>query len=256
MLKEAKQYIPTRTVKEFKGTNPWLNDVCREAIVHKHSKEGTDGYKDASEQCTRTLRNAYGGYIHKTREELKSLPRGSKRWWSLNKILMDNAPSKSGIPSLREPGSQWVHDAREKADMFAHTFSAKFGLPVAVEEEPVEDEEPSSHMSNFVVIRERWVLQEFGHEAETAQHNGLESLSNGTLSAEAFRLGFRCILTQDKTFALDAAKVLESLPELAVVLVLTERIPQKPRETYLERFRDALRKHPLLPVPGCVVHWP
>ena len=100
------------------------------------------------------------------------------------------------------------------------------------------------------------VLQEFGHEAETAQHNGLESLSNGTLSAEAFRLGFRCILTQDKTFALDAAKVLESLPELAVVLVLTERIPQKPRETYLERFRDALRKHPLLPVPGCVVHWP
>ena len=175
VLKEAKQYIPTRTVKEFKGTHPWLNDVCREAIVHKHSKEGTDGYKDASEQCTRTLRNAYGGYIDKTREELKSLPRGSKRWWSLNKILMDNAPSKSGIPSLREPGGEWVHDAREKADMFAHTFSAKFVLPVAVEEEPVEDEEPSSHMSNFVVIRERWVLQELGRLRED-QATGIDGL--------------------------------------------------------------------------------
>ena len=60
------------------------------------------------------------------------------------------------------------------------------------------------------------ILHEFGHEGETAQQNNLECLSNGTLSAEAFRPGFRCLLTQDKTFALDASKVLESLSEFAV----------------------------------------
>ena len=86
---------------------------------------------------------------------------------------MDNAPSKSGIP-LREPVGQWVH-VREKTDLFAHIFSTKFVLPVAVEEEPVEDEEPSSHMSNFVVIRERWVLQELGRLRED-QATGIDGL--------------------------------------------------------------------------------
>ena len=44
---------------------------------------------------------------------------------SLSKELMDNAPFKSGIPSLREPGHQWVHDGQAKADLLARAFSSK-----------------------------------------------------------------------------------------------------------------------------------
>ncbi len=89
-----------------------------------------------------------------------------------------------------------------------------------------------------------YILQEFGYSAETAKYNHLEMLSNGKLSAEAFKLGFRCILTQDKTFSLDAKRVLETLPQISIILILPEYLPQKPRESYLQRFRDLITDIP------------
>ena len=88
---------------------------------------------------------------------------------------MDNAPAKSGIPSLREPGGQWVHDARGKADLLAHTFSAKFVFPAAIEDAQEEVVEPSTQMANLVVIRERWVLRELGRLRED-QATGIDGL--------------------------------------------------------------------------------
>ena len=98
VLSEASQFIPTRALREVKGTHPWFDDL------YKHSCEETADHEDAAEQCRNTLRFAYSRYTNKKREGLRALPKGSKRWWSLSKVLTDNAPTKSGIPSLREPG--------------------------------------------------------------------------------------------------------------------------------------------------------
>ena len=112
VLSEAKRFIPTRILREFKGTHPWLNYECRSVILHKQSCAGTDEYKEACESGTRTLKVACAAYSDKTRQELRSLPKGSKRWWSLSKILLDNAPSNCGIPSLKDPKGNWIHEGR------------------------------------------------------------------------------------------------------------------------------------------------
>ena len=72
---------------------------------------------------------------------------------------MDNAPTQSSIPSLRDPAGNWVHDGQGKAELFAKALSSKFVLPDAVEEHPVSNEEPQTKMSEFVLNRERWVLK-------------------------------------------------------------------------------------------------
>ena len=166
VLSEARKFIPMRVLKEFKGSHPWLNDACRNAILHKQSCEGTSEYTAAAETCTHILRAEYAVYISKMREELRSLPKGSKKWWSLSKVLMDNAPAKSGIPSLREQGGDWIHDGKSKADLLAHSFSSKYTLPDEIEEEDEEMVEPSTKMSNFVLVRERWVVRELEHLRE------------------------------------------------------------------------------------------
>ena len=160
VVSEAKRYIPTRTLRECKGTHPWLNDVCREAIMYKQSRFGSEEYKDACEACTRVLRQAHEEYIMKMREELRHLPKGSKRWWSLSKMLLDNAPSKSGIPSLKNAEDKWIHDGRGKADLLANSFASKFVLPDPVEESVDDIAAPSAMMSDFVLVRERWVRRE------------------------------------------------------------------------------------------------
>ena len=52
---------------------------------------------------------------------------------------MDNAPVKSGIPSLREQGGDWIHDGKSKADLLAHSFSSKYTLTDEIEEEDEEN---------------------------------------------------------------------------------------------------------------------
>ena len=160
VLAEAKRYIPTRILREFKGTHPWLNDECRSAIIHKQSCEGTENYKEACESCTRIIKLAHAAYTEKTRLELRSLPKGSKRWWSLSKVLLDNAPTRAGIPSLKDPDGNWIHDGRGKANLLAQVFTSKFALPDPVEARTATVEAPTTKMTNFVVVRERWVLKE------------------------------------------------------------------------------------------------
>ena len=108
VLSEASKFIPTRGLRKLKGTHPWLDDACCKTILHKHFCEGTAGHKDAADQCTNIFRFAYFEDINKKREELRALPKGLKRWCSLSKVLMDNALTKSRIPSLREPRRQIV----------------------------------------------------------------------------------------------------------------------------------------------------
>ncbi len=55
---------------------------------------------------------------------------------------------------------------------------------------------------------------------------------------------------QDKTFQIDAARVLGSLPNLSIILVDTKNLPQVPSKTYLERFQLSLRMEPFQIVLG------
>ena len=88
------------------------------------------------------------------------LPKGSKRWWSLSKVLLDNAPTRAGIPSLKDLESNWIHDGRGKANLLAQVFASKFALPDPVEASTTAVETPTTKMMNFVVVSERWVLKE------------------------------------------------------------------------------------------------
>ena len=144
-----RRYIPTRTLRGVKGSHPWLDERCRAAIRPKQAREGSPQYKDACELCTHTLRVAYAGYVHTIRKELRTLPKGSKKWWALSKTLMDNAPSKAGMPTLRNPAGELIHDGQGKAELFAKALSSKFVLPDAVEGDPDLNETPSTMMSDF-----------------------------------------------------------------------------------------------------------
>jgi predicted nuclease of predicted toxin-antitoxin system len=100
------------------------------------------------------------------------------------------------------------------------------------------------------------ILAQYDFVAETAMFHGLADLSNGELTKAAFALGFRCILTQDKSFIREAAHVLSALPEMALILIDTSKLKQTPRETYLDRFKSALENERLNPVAGKLILWP
>ncbi len=96
------------------------------------------------------------------------------------------------------------------------------------------------------------VLAELGIEAKTVEFAGLSGLDNGVLTKEAFKLGFSCILTQDRDFPKDAVKALQETPKMALVVV---RLPQTPAKNYLDRFKERWRKEKISPVPGQVIEW-
>ena len=68
-------------------------------------------------------------------------------------MLLDNAPSRSGIPSLKNAEDQRIHDGRVKAELLANYFASKFVLPDPVEERVADISAPSAMMSDFVLVR-------------------------------------------------------------------------------------------------------
>ena len=57
------------------------------------------------------------------------MKRGSKKWWTRAKELMDRKTKVSAIPALKNAEGRWVTVPKEKADLLADTFSAKCHLP-------------------------------------------------------------------------------------------------------------------------------
>ena len=98
------------------------------------------------------------------------------------------------------------------------------------------------------------LLKEFGVQSEAATRREWAALDNGDLVAAAAHAGFRCILTQDRRFALSAATALKAIPQFSVVVV---RLPQQPwRGEYGQQFRAAWTASPIRPVPGQITQWP
>lgn len=97
------------------------------------------------------------------------------------------------------------------------------------------------------------LLGEFGIASQTAESHGWKHLLNGQLVSAAVAAGFTCMLTRDQLFAESASRALRQFPQFAVVLI---QLKQRRRSQYLEQFREAWVREPILPIPGKTVDWP
>ena len=122
------KHIPYKPIQIKRQSHPWLNERCHNAIKKKNLLEGSDDFKDAQAECGKTLTEEYQKYVVKLKEKIATLKRGSKQWWKLNRELLDKKKKISSIPPLRD-GSTWLANGKDKADLFAKTFSEKSELP-------------------------------------------------------------------------------------------------------------------------------
>ena len=147
------KHIPQRVIKSKRSTHPWLNSRCRAAIIRKNNAEGTDLYTLEQSTCTNILREERAKYVEVLRAKLASLPRGSKRWWRINRELLHRKANLASIPPLRD-GSDWLVDSKAKADAFATTFASKSKLPDEIVDTPFFGS-PEFWMFEFVPMRTR-----------------------------------------------------------------------------------------------------
>ena len=108
ILEKVRRYVPRKTISECKGSHPWLDDQCLDAVRHKHHCQGTEHFEAAARACTDVISSAHRKFIKKQKAELKSPKRGSKQWWSIAKTLLDGATNISGIPSVQK--HRWALD--------------------------------------------------------------------------------------------------------------------------------------------------
>jgi hypothetical protein len=102
-------------------------------------------------------------------------------------------------------------------------------------------------------IRICQLLGEFGIESRTAEMHGWKHLLNGQLVSAAAGAGFTCLLTRDQLFAESSSRALKQFPQFAVVLI---QLKQRRRSQYLEQFRAAWEREPILPISGAAISWP
>jgi predicted nuclease of predicted toxin-antitoxin system len=97
------------------------------------------------------------------------------------------------------------------------------------------------------------LLHGYGILAETTAARGWRELTNGELAQAASRGGFTALLTRDRGFGTAVGSVLETLPDLAIVIVTL----QQAREiAYLSAFDAAWRSKRIQPVAGAITEWP
>ena len=129
IVEVMEEHAPEREIKEKKRSHPWMNDRCKTAVEEKLQHQHTEDEEEASKACSCILTEEYKKYLIKIKNELKTLPRNSKKWWKLNRILLDNAPLSESIPALKNVDGKWVHGNKEKANLFREAWCAKFKLP-------------------------------------------------------------------------------------------------------------------------------
>ena len=151
------QYIPRGTRVQKISTHPWINDDCRHAISVKAMAEGSDDYVAARDACSRQLQESYKAYHSKLKEQIRALPKSDKRWWSLNRELLNRKAKVSSIPPLKSEDGIWILDSKSKADHFAEGFISKSTLPPMPEDQFLAA--PTQLQDSFVAIRCRHVLK-------------------------------------------------------------------------------------------------
>ena len=158
ILDSCLRHIPRRQFMDRKQEHPWLNDACRQAIRNKHIHEHDSDYSMYCNRCSEVLLSEYHKYIAKIRTEMQALPRGSKKWWKMNSILLHRKSKSCSIPALRDESGTWILDAQSKANLFADVWSSKFSLPASVDDSWVISASTNSYLQH-VNIRSRHALK-------------------------------------------------------------------------------------------------
>ena len=133
VLNTARDWVPQRTVKEPKGTHPWLNEKVLSLVASKRAAEGTEGERLAAEECSRGVLEEYRKYVDTTKQELQELRAGSKLWWKRSRELLQRRVGTKGVAALKTADGAWLHGGKAKADLFGSTFTGKYALPPQAE---------------------------------------------------------------------------------------------------------------------------
>ena len=153
ILSQAHKHIKFNAAILQKRSHPWLTKRAQEAIRIKCEAYGSVSFTAAARACQDIVAEEFKTYQRKLREQLASLPRGSKRWWRVNRELLDKKASLSSISPLKASDGRWLLDPIDKANELANTFMNKSKLPPAV---PQQDfAAPAVEMSGFILIRAR-----------------------------------------------------------------------------------------------------
>ena len=122
-------HVPQSHLPWQKSSLPWLNDRCSAAIDAKHTAEGTAGYLAECENCHKILQEARTKYRNSVKQKLANLPHGSKRWWRLNKQLLNRQVTPSFAPPIKNGEGAWCKTPVEKANAYACCWAGKNKLP-------------------------------------------------------------------------------------------------------------------------------
>jgi hypothetical protein len=120
--------ITKRNLSERKTTHPWVGERVLELVREKKAAEGTNREHECRDRCSAGIMEEYGKYVAKERTALQNTPRGKKGWWSKSRRLMQKKGVVSSIPALRTVDGTWILESRDKANLFAITFSTKYKL--------------------------------------------------------------------------------------------------------------------------------
>ena len=139
-------HVPHFMKNECRSNFPWVTDECRHAVSVKHAAEGIASYTEASERCTAVLQRVRAAYLYKLKASMERLSPGSKKWWTLNKQLLNRQAAAASFPPLRDKSNTWCRTAASKANAFVETWSDKCLTPPESYEHfffPVPDGMPS-----------------------------------------------------------------------------------------------------------------
>jgi len=153
------RHIPYKAVEIKKQSHPWLNDRCENAITKKNILEGSKDFTAAQSSCNEVSAEEYQEYLGKLKSKIATLKKGSKQWWKLNRELLNKKTKITNIPPLRD-GTTWLSDPKDKADLFAKTFSEKSTLPEEFVECPFFGH-GDMHSNDFIAIRTRYTQKLF-----------------------------------------------------------------------------------------------
>ena len=82
------QTMRKKTIRIRKNGYDWITDAVLDAILDKMNKEGTAEERASAEQCSKVILDAFQAYRTTCKEELLSMRRGSKEWWTKSSILL------------------------------------------------------------------------------------------------------------------------------------------------------------------------
>ena len=101
ILETMQQWIGKREVKDKKPTHPWMNNVVLELVDRRVQARGTPGEEAANWACSQGILEQYRIWAAKSRQELLTMDRGSKIWWSKSRALLQGKERTCSVPSLK-----------------------------------------------------------------------------------------------------------------------------------------------------------